>query len=75
MPTNSAVMEIAPYQNDARCLLGGGPFSRASVLLGHDYAMHHPVMDEYVWKHRAAEFNITRFSQHLKSFLKNIGKF
>ena len=30
MAPNSAVVEIAPYSNDARCVLGGGPFSRAA---------------------------------------------
>jgi len=34
MAPGSAVFEIAPYPNDARCLLGGGPFSRAAAVLG-----------------------------------------
>eukprot|EP00605_Chrysophyceae_sp_TOSAG23-4_P001612 GSChrysophyteH1.ASY1.ANO1.1772.1 assembled CDS len=74
MPPNSAVMEIAPYSNDARCLLGGGPFSRAAALLGHNYAMHHPRSEEYKWllKERASELDIPRLILHMSSFLRSI---
>jgi hypothetical protein len=28
-----AVVELCPYQNDGRCMLGGGPFNRAAALM------------------------------------------
>lgn len=37
MRPNTAVVEFCPYGNDGRCLLGGGPFNRASILLAQDY--------------------------------------
>lgn len=47
MPKNAAVMELCPYANDGRCLLGGGPFSRLSSVLSHNYAIHHPPYSEF----------------------------
>lgn len=73
MPPNSAVIEIAPYGNDGRCLLGGGPFSRLAAVLAHNYLIHHPLYEEFVWKSdRTSEFNITRFITHTDSFLRSI---
>lgn len=42
MSPNSAVIEIAPYGNDGRCLLGGGPFSRLATVMAHNYLIHYP---------------------------------
>lgn len=73
MKPNSAVIEFAPYGNDGRCLLGGGPFSRLASLMGHNYMMHHPRYQEYVWMpDKTSEFNITRFVNHIKSFMLSI---
>lgn len=74
MKPNSAVVELAPYGNDGRCLLGGGPFSRAAAVLSHNYMMHQPPYDEFKWitKDASSEFNITRFVVHVHSFLKSI---
>lgn len=74
MKHNSAVVEFAPYGNDGRCLLGGGPFSRLATVMSHNYMIHHPPYDEYIWKksEMASEFNITRFVTHIDSFLKSI---
>ena len=74
MNPNSAVVELAPYGNDGRCLLGGGPFSRTAAVLGHNYMMHQPPYNEFVWntKDSSSEFNITRFVIHIHSFLKSI---
>ena len=76
MPHNSAVVELCPYVNDGRCLLGGGPFSRTAAVLSHNYMIHHPPYDEFQWNHieRTSEFNISRFVLHIKSFLISIGK-
>lgn len=74
MKPNGAVVEIAPYGNDGRCLLGGGPFSRLAAVMGHNYMMHHPLYEEFTWmKDMTSEFNITRFSLHIQAFLKSIG--
>ena len=48
MRPSSAVVEFAPYANDARCLPGGGPFSRLAAVMSHNYMMHHPALEEYV---------------------------
>jgi len=74
MKPNSAVVELAPYGNDGRCLLGGGPFSRAAAVLAHNYMMHQPPYEEFKWitKDSTSEFNITRFVTHVHSFLKSI---
>ena len=74
MKPNSAVVELAPYGNDGRCLLGGGPFSRAAAVLAHNYMMHQPPYEEFKWitKDASSEFNITRFVVHVHSFLKSI---
>lgn len=70
---NSAVVEIAVYQNDGRCLLGGGPFSRLAAVLSHNYYMHHPPYDEFKWnRDKTSEFNLTRFTDYLTVFLKSI---
>lgn len=76
MPPNSAVVEFAPYGNDGRCLLGGGPFSRLAAVMGHNYMMHHPPYQEFIWKTvaKCSEFNVTRFVVHIESFLKSIGE-
>lgn len=73
MPPNSAVIEIAPYGNDGRCLLGGGPFSRLAAVLSHNYMIHHPLYEEFVWKNdRTSEFNIDRFLLHTTAYLQSI---
>lgn len=74
MKPNSAVVEFAPYGNDGRCLLGGGPFSRLAAVMGHNYMIHHPRYEEYKWiyNEKTCEFNITRFVDHVASFLKSI---
>eukprot|EP01035_Chromulina_nebulosa_P026530 gene26530-34741_t len=74
MKPNSAVIELAPYGNDGRCLLGGGPFSRLAAVMGHNYMIHHPPPEEYIWNtvDRSSEFNISRFIIHINSFLKSI---
>ena len=74
MQPNSAVVELAPYGNDGRCLLGGGPFSRAASVLSHNYMMHQPPTDEYVWDtgDSSAEFDMDRFVEHIDSFLRSI---
>jgi hypothetical protein len=76
MKPNSAVVELCPYGNDGRCLLGGGPFSRAAAVLSHNYMIHHPPYNEFVWitDSRTSEFNVTRFAIHIHSFLKSIRK-
>jgi hypothetical protein len=36
--------------------------------------MHHPALEEYSWTGgRTSEFNATRFTVHVHSFLKSIG--
>jgi hypothetical protein len=74
MRPNSAVVEMAPYGNDGRCLLGGGPFSRAAALMAHNYMMHQPPYEEFKWvtKDSTSEFDIGRFVLHIHSFLKSI---
>lgn len=74
MRPNSAVVELAPYGNDGRCLLGGGPFSRLATVLAHNYMIHHPRFEEYTWivKESASEFNISRFANHISAFLQSI---
>jgi hypothetical protein len=73
MPPNSAVVEIAPYINDGRCLLGGGPFSRLAALMAHNYMIHQPQYEEFKWRgDKTSEFNITAFVVHLQSFLVSI---
>jgi capsular polysaccharide biosynthesis protein len=73
MPPNSAVVEIAPYGNDGRCLLGGGPFSRLSAVMSHNYMIHHPTYEEWKWlPAKTSEFNLTYFMIHLQSFLTSI---
>jgi hypothetical protein len=73
MPPNSAVIEIAPYGNDGRCLLGGGPFSRLAAVMSHNYMIHHPLYEEFTWKNdRTSEFDIERFLLHTTSFLQSI---
>lgn len=74
MKPNSAVVEFAPYGNDGRCLLGGGPFSRTAAVMSHNYMMHHPPYEEFKWNSHdmTSEFDITRFVIHIRSFLKSI---
>lgn len=74
MPPNSVVVELAPYGNDGRCLLGGGPFSRLAAVMSHNYLIHHPPYEEFTWvsKQLASEFNISRFVTHIDSFLTSI---
>jgi hypothetical protein len=74
MPQNGAVVEFGPYSNDGRILLGGGPFSRLATVMSHNYMIHHPPKEEYIWnmKELTAEFNIERFVTHIHSFLASI---
>lgn len=73
LPPNSAMVEIAPYPNDGRCLLGGGPFSRLATVLSHNYMIHHPPYEEFKWVGgRSSTFNLTLFQTHVFSFLKSI---
>jgi hypothetical protein len=119
MKPNSAVVELCPYGNDGRCLLGlhihilsfsfylrlflllcfaeiigaiqeimiiimiryvmlfvgGGPFSRAAVVLSHNYMIHHPPKSEFKWmlSDMTSEFNIERFILHISSYLQSVG--
>lgn len=74
MRPTSAVVEIAPYGNDGRCLLGGGPFSRLAAVMAHNYMMHMPPYEEFQWlvKDATSTFNISRFILHVHSYLKSI---
>ena len=74
MKPNSAIVELCPYPNDGRCLLGGGPFSRTSALLSHNYMIHHPPHAEYTWSpaDKTSEFDIQRFVNHIYSFLQSV---
>ena len=76
MKPNSAVVEIAPYGNDGRCVLGGGPFSRLAAVMGHNYAIHFPLYGEYKWiaKESVSEFDSLRLVDHIMNFLASIGK-
>ncbi len=76
MKPNSAVVELGPYGNDGRCLLGGGPFSRLAAVLAHNYLVHHPPYEEYLWisTDHTSQFNVTRFVRHIYSFLTSIGQ-
>jgi hypothetical protein len=58
------------------CLLGGGPFSRAAVLMSHNYMIHHPPKSEFKWilSDMTSEFNIERFILHISSYLQSIEK-
>jgi hypothetical protein len=71
---NSAAVEIGPYINDGRILLGGGPFSRIAVVMSHDYMLHHPPFEKLKFrlKSRTADFDISDFLTHLNSFLVSI---
>jgi len=75
MRPNSAVVELAPYPNDGRCLLGGGPFSRLAAVMSHNYMMHQPPYGEFRWVRRAgaSEFDAARFVGHIEVFLRSIG--
>ena len=74
MRPNSAVVELGPYKNDGRCLLGGGPFSRLAAVMSHNYMIHHPLFEEFTWKviDQTSEFDIPRFVEHIYSFVKSI---
>ena len=74
MKPSSAVVELCPYQNDGRCLLGGGPFSRAAAVMSHNYMIHQPPHEEYKWitKDKTSEFNIDRFVVHIHSYLQSL---
>lgn len=74
MEPNSAVIEIGPYGNDGRILLGGGPFSRMAAVMSHNYMIHHPPFEEYEWMNsdKTCKFNITRFIIHVRSYLMSI---
>jgi hypothetical protein len=71
MRPNSAVVEFAPYGNDGRVLLGGGPFNRAALLLSHDYLVHYALKEEFRFfkESMSATFDIRRFVTHIRSFL------
>lgn len=75
LPPNAAVVEIAPYGNDGRCLLGGGPFSRLATVTALNYLIHHPVYEEFRWEARSKTSELVstqRFIESLDSFLKAI---
>lgn len=74
MKPNSAIVELCPYPNDGRCLLGGGPFSRTAALLSHNYMIHHPPHTEYKWilKDKTSEFDVERFVSHIYSYLQSV---
>jgi Glycosyltransferase 61 len=74
MKPNSAIVELCPYPNDGRCLLGGGPFSRTAALLSHNYMIHHPPHSEYKWivKDKTSEFDVERFVGHIYSYLQSV---
>ena len=74
MKPNSAVVELAPYANDGRCVLGGGPFSRIASVMSHNYMIHHPKHEEYKWivRESVSEFDVDRFIVHIQSFLTSI---
>jgi hypothetical protein len=74
MKPNSAIVEFCPYPNDGRCLLGGGPFSRAAAVMSHNYMIHHSPKKEFKWipRDRTSEFNIERFVIHISSFLQSL---
>lgn len=76
MRPNSVVVELVPYGNDGRCLLGGGPFSRAAAVMSHNYLMHIPPKSEFSFntKSNTADFNTSRFAGHVHSFLTSIGR-
>ena len=71
MKPNSAVVELCPYANDGRCLLGGGPFSRLAAVMSHNYMIHHPRKEEFkvIARNKTSQFNIERFTLHIQSFL------
>jgi hypothetical protein len=75
MKPNSAVIELCPYPNDGRCLLGGGPFSRIAAVMSHNYLIHHPPKEEFKWilRDRTSEFDIGRFTLHIHSYLQALG--
>jgi len=68
------VVELCPFGNDGRCLLGGGPFNRLAAVMGHNYMIHHPPYEEYKWDpaNLVSEFDIPRFVTHIRSFLHSI---
>lgn len=73
MKHNSAIVELGPYSNDGRILLGGGPFSRLAALLSHNYMIHHPPHEEYTWiAGKTSEFDISLLVKHMKSFLSSL---
>jgi hypothetical protein len=74
MKPNSAVVEMAPYGNDGRCILGGGPFSRIAAVMGHKYLIHHPRNEEYRWipRESVSEFDVDRFVAHIQSFVNSL---
>ena len=74
MKPNSAVVELAPYGNDGRCILGGGPFSRIAAVMGHNYLIHHPRNEEYRWipRESVSEFDVDRFVTHIQSFVNSL---
>jgi hypothetical protein len=74
MRPNRAVVEIGPYMNDGRILLGGGPFSRTAFVMSHNYMIHHPPYEEFKWikEGLTSEFNVSRLVSHVRSFLSSI---
>ena len=75
MQPSGAVVEIGNYANDGRLLMGGGPFSRLSTLLGHNYMVHYPPFGSetvMTFAERVSHFNITNFVGHVDSFLQSI---
>lgn len=74
MPPTSVMIEIAPYTNDGRLMLGGGPFSRVAALMSQHYYAHYIPYAEFVWESRTktSRFNVTRLVTATRDFLQLI---
>eukprot|EP01033_Poteriospumella_lacustris_P017332 gene17332-12389_t len=74
MPPTSVMIEIAPYTNDGRLMLGGGPFSRVAALMSQHYYAHYIAYPEFIWESRTktSRFNITRLVTATRDFLQLI---
>jgi hypothetical protein len=74
MPPTSVMIEIAPYTNDGRLMLGGGPFSRVAALMSQHYYAHYIAYPEFVWESRTktSRFNVTRLVTATRDFLQLI---
>jgi hypothetical protein len=74
MPPTSVMIEIAPYTNDGRLMLGGGPFSRVAAVMSQHYYAHYIAYPEFVWesKSKTSRFNISRLVQSTTGYLHSI---